>query len=121
MAIRDTPYPPLWHKELLKKKARWEKERLKTLERVEAVLEQLEKMYHWKDAYIFGSITGKTAFRSSSDVDVALAGLNKLDLYSFVGDISMLMNRPVDVVRLEECGFAESIVKRGVKWTKKNS
>ena len=94
---------------------------METLDRVEAALEQLEKLYHWDDIYIFGSITDKAAFRPSSDVDIALAGLNKLDLYAFVGDISMLMNKPVDVIRLEECRFAKSIVKRGVRWMKKNN
>ena len=112
-------YPPIWHKELLKKSARQEKDRLKTLKEVETALDELEKKYHWDEAYIFGSLCGKKEFRQTSDVDIALMGLNKFDLYALVGDISLRLNRQVDVVRMEECGFSKSIISRGIKWTKK--
>jgi predicted nucleotidyltransferase len=69
--------------------------------------------------YIFGSLIRPGRFRHESDVDVAVRGLNKFKHFVFVGDLSMLLERSVDVIGLEECPFTASIVSKGLKWRKK--
>ena len=95
--------------------ANLEKLRNRLIDEVKNVLEKLEKKYRWDEAYIFGSLIQKNKFQSHSDVDIALLGLNKFDHYAFVGDISEMLNREVDVIRLEECQFSESIIHKGIR------
>jgi len=52
-------------------------------------------------------------------VDIAVSGLNKFALFAFVGDLSSLLGRSVDVVMLKECSFADTIASKGMKWQKK--
>jgi hypothetical protein len=93
-----------------------EKHRLSVLEAVFAALETLSDQYAWEEAYLFGSLTRPGCFGPESDVDIAIAGLNKFDHYALVGDISNLLDRTVDVVRLEECPFAAKIAREGISW-----
>ena len=113
------PYPQLWYRHRAHKKQRLEKARRQLVAQVKTALDTLGRRYRWDEAYLFGSITRPHRFGPASDVDVALCGLNPLDHYAFVGDISALLNRNVDVVRLEECPFASTIVNKGVKWVRK--
>ena len=54
------------------------------------------------------------------DIDIALLGLKKHDYYEFIGEISDLLNRRVDVVLLEECRFAQLIKEKGKKWSRES-
>ena len=92
---------------------------MNTIDAIKKALNHLAKRYTWNDAYIFGSVTNTGRYGSASDVDIALSGLNKLDYFAFIGDISELLNRRVDVIRLEECHFSQSIISKGIKWTRK--
>ena len=96
-----------------------EQKRKRTTHEIDHALEKLMKRYSWDEAYIFGSVAKTGKFHSGSDVDIALSGLNKFDYYAFVGDISELLNKRVDVVLLEECSFRRSIMKKGIKWRPK--
>ena len=96
-----------------------ERDRRRLLARVMEALDQLSRDYGWNEAYVFGSLTRPGRFRPESDVDVAVSGLNKFALFAFVGDLSSLLGRSVDVVMLEECPIAEAIISKGVKWQKK--
>jgi len=96
-----------------------ERNRRRQLGRVMEALDQLTGDYRWEELYIFGSLIKPARFHPESDVDVAVRGLSKFDHFAFVGDLSMLIERPVDVVLLEECPFAEAIVSKGLKWQKK--
>jgi hypothetical protein len=49
-------------------------------------------------------------------VDIAVKGLPKNEYYRFVADISSLLERPVDVIELENCAFRETIEMRGSRW-----
>ena len=60
----------------------------------------------WSDEILEGR------FRQNSDIDIAVLGLKKYDYYKFIGEISDLLNRRVDVVLLEECAFAHFIKKK---------
>jgi predicted nucleotidyltransferase len=112
-------YPPVWYQERQRKYHQLEKARLNTIDAIKKALNHLEKRYIWDDAYIFGSVTSTGRYRSASDVDIALSGLDKFDYFAFIGDISELLNKRVDVVRLEECRFSQSIISKGIKWTRK--
>ncbi len=94
-----------------------EQHRQRMIHDVDQALKKLNKRYSWDEAYIFGSVVKTGKYRPGSDVDIALSGLNKFDYYAFVGAISELLNRRVDVVLLEECRFSRSIMEKGIKWS----
>ena len=101
--------PSLWHKAYLKRLADQEKLRILILGKVDKALKILEKKYKWNKAYLFGSVAQKEKFGRSSDIDLAIDGLNSLDHYVFTGEISELLDKSVDVVLLEECPFADTV------------
>jgi predicted nucleotidyltransferase len=119
MKPKSTKYPPAWYQGRQRKYHQLEQKRLNTIDAVREALNQLKERYTWDDAYIFGSVTNTGRYGSASDVDIALSGLNTLDYFAFIGDISELLNKRVDVVRLEECRFSQSIISKGIKWTRK--
>ena len=112
-------YPKIWFNSQKMAVKRNETVRKDAEKAVSNALEILYPKYKWNAAFLFGSIMKKEHFGSRSDVDIALWGLNSSDYYAFVGDVSELVNRPVDVILLEECPFAEAIVQKGKKWTPK--
>ena len=116
---KNSAIPARWHKATLERAAEREKLRMRILDQIDSALTTLEKKYHWNDTYLFGSVAQKGKFRRNSDIDIALSGLNKLEHYAFTGEISELLDRPVDVVLLEECIFTESIKEKGLKWNRK--
>lgn len=111
----------LWIESLQARNKVREKERIKVLRQVETALETLAESYSWDAIYIFGSLTKECRFAEKSDVDIAIKGLNKFEHFSFVGDISALLGRPVDVIRLEDCHFSDSIISGGVRWISKSA
>ena len=117
--VKTATFPHLWHKSILKKQADQEKMRITDLQQVEDTLRTLEKKYQWDEAYLFGSIVLEGRYRQKSDIDIALLGLKKYDYFKFIGEISDLLNRRVDVVLLEECHFAQFIKEKGIKWNPK--
>ena len=106
----------LWAQCRKERKASLERQRLAVLKEVPAALEALSRKYAWEEAYVFGSLTRPGRFGPESDIDIAVAGLDKLVHYAFVGDIFNILNRSVDVVRLEDCPFAQKIVREGMPW-----
>ena len=112
-------FPARWHKSILKRQADQEEMRIALIEKINRVLSKLEKKYYWDEAYLFGSVAQKGKFRRNSDIDIAVSGLNSLEHYAFTGEISELLDKRVDVVLLEECRFAKSIKKKGLKWNRK--
>lgn len=120
---RETPKArfALWER-LKEERARdRERDRLTLLTKVMEALDRLSRDYKWREAYVFGSLTRPGRFRAESDVDIAVRGLDKFALFAFVGDLSSLLGRDVDVVVLEECPFAETIVSKGFKWQKRET
>jgi predicted nucleotidyltransferase len=119
-SAKTTKFPDLWCKSILKKQADQEKMRIAALQQVEEALRCLEKKYRWDEAYLFGSIVLEGKFRRNSDIDIAVSGLEKFEYYEFIGEISDLLNKRVDVVLLEECHFEHFIKEKGIKWNRKN-
>ncbi|MBI9084256.1 MAG: hypothetical protein JEZ11_11705 [Desulfobacterales bacterium] len=109
----------LWIAAQKKRKREKEAFRLTVLRELDDALKSLETEYAWTDLYLFGSVTKDGRFGESSDVDIAIKGLGKNHFYAFVGELSSILNRSVDVVNLEECGFSEKIIAGGLKWNPK--
>jgi len=114
-----TKIPQLWYEALRRRKAECEEIRLKLMRDLGEVLESLKERYSWQEVYFFGSVVRRGCFTRRSDVDIAILGLDAIDYYAFVGDVSERLNRRVDVVRLEECRFARSVMRTGVLWRSK--
>ncbi len=89
------------------------------LSRLDKALRVLSEKYFWHGIFIFGSVTRDGAFRENSDVDIGIEGLDPLQHHEFVGELSRLLERDVDVVLLEECGFGDRIKEKGLKWLMK--
>ena len=109
----------LWLQSARQQEKELERTRKRVLRELDEALETLTERYTWETLYVFGSLIKEGGFTPRSDVDIVLGGLNKFDYYAFVGDISSLLNRTVDVINLEECPFVNSVISRGVKWTSK--
>ena len=118
--VKTTTFPDLWYRNILKKQSDREKMRIADLQQVQDTLRSLENKYKWDEAYLFGSIVLEGRYRKKSDIDIALLGLKKHDYYEFIGEISDLLNRRVDVVLLEECRFAQLIKEKGKKWSRES-
>ena len=118
--VKTATLPDHWLKSVLKKQADQEKMRIAALQQVEEALSCLQKKYRWDEAYLFGSIVLAGRFRRNSDIDIAVSGLEKFDYYEFIGEISDLLNKRVDVVLLEECHFEQFIKEKGIKWSRKS-
>ena len=116
---KESALPSLWHRAVLERQVELEELRISVLKKINNALKSLEKKYYWDEAYLFGSVAQKGKFKRNSDIDIAISGLNKLEHYSFTGEISELLDKLVDVVLLEECIFAQSIKEKGLKWNHK--
>jgi len=90
------------------------------MEATEDALALLSQRYAWDEVFIFGSVIQSGRFSKRSDVDIGIRGLNKFLHYQFVADISSLLDRDVDVIRLEDCDFSDVIIRRGIPWNPKN-
>jgi len=107
-----------WKNACLENEKEKERVRLSVLEEVNKALYEISLVYEWKEVFIFGSIIKPGQFSSRSDVDIGIGGLNKFLHYRLVADLSGILDRSVDVVRLEDCSFAEVIRTRGRRWKK---
>jgi predicted nucleotidyltransferase len=106
----------LWEKGIQDKLERNEVQRKEMLSKIESVLHQLSKRYTWQEIYVFGSVVRDRGYQQGSDVDFAVKGLPKGDLYRFVGELSDSLACSVDVVPLEETRLRERILEEGVPW-----
>jgi uncharacterized protein len=109
----------IWERSHSRKIKEREELRHSVLSRLNGALEILSDQYSWTEVFIFGSVIRKGAFHENSDVDIGIQGLYPLRHYAFVGELSGLLERDVDVVLLEECGFADRIKEKGLKWSAK--
>ncbi len=105
----------------LRKKQRENEEiRRQTLQRVLDMLPQLAAKYRFNRAYVFGSLTKRGRFRSYSDIDIAIEGLDNEDYFKVMADLSDRLGREVDVIQLEKHRLQKRIVESGIEWNKKS-
>jgi predicted nucleotidyltransferase len=114
---KKEPFDPyIWRQNRHRQKQSYEKIRISILGQICEALTALSHQYGWEEVYVFGSVIQPGRFQPRSDIDIAIKGLDKFQLYSFISDISSSLQRDVDVIALEECPFSEFIIKKGVKW-----
>lgn len=111
--------PDLWIRARERRGKEREALRLEVLDRLDQALSALIEKYQWTECYLFGSVVSPGRFGPESDVDIAVGGLAKQDLYRFVGDISSVLERDVDVVVLEESRIAEILRRKGKPWSQR--
>jgi predicted nucleotidyltransferase len=109
----------IWRRASIGRRKWREQQRLRAVDEVNKALQELSIRYKWEEVYLFGSITKPNQFGEHSDIDIGIKGLEKFLQYRFISDLSGLLERAVDVVRLEDCTFSEAIESRGTQWKKK--
>ena len=68
--------------------------------------------------YVFGSLTAPGRFNDRSDIDIAFEDeLPTLNSWQLTAELMERLKRPVDVVILRNCRFAEKIRREGERWT----
>ncbi|MGB8701610.1 MAG: nucleotidyltransferase domain-containing protein [Thermosynechococcaceae cyanobacterium] len=72
--------------------------------------------YGFESGYVFGSVTQAGKFAEDSDIDVAIDSMSQGEPFRMAGDLSLVLNREVDVVPLDRCHFADHVRQLGVKW-----
>jgi predicted nucleotidyltransferase len=105
-----------WRERLADERRAREERRKLMLGRLWEALTALEVTYCWREAFAFGSLARPGAFTRRSDVDVAVGGLAPNLHYRAVGELSHRLGIDVDLVRLEECRFADKIRSEGIAW-----
>lgn len=103
---------------LLNKRFQQEKERQLLLNKTLEWLEEFGAKYGIKQAYIFGSVTESNRFHDQSDIDVAVEQVNPEYFFSAISVLSEHLGRDVDIIRLNQCHFANRIRQQGIPWTK---
>jgi len=102
---------------LEKQRESWEKERQQVVSHVLRLLDQWGPVYGIRRAYLFGSVARPRRFQPVSDIDLAVEQIDRLSLFQAIGHLSSEIGRPVDLVELADCPFADKIRREGILWT----
>ncbi|MFW5961057.1 MAG: nucleotidyltransferase family protein [Desulfohalobiaceae bacterium] len=105
--------PSIWLQARKRSVETRERYRRQMLEEVHAVLQSFAEKYYWDELFLFGSLISPGRFRSDSDIDIAVSGLDKHAFLPFIAELSRELGREVDVVRLEESKVSDSIRRQG--------
>jgi len=97
-----------------------ERERQRVIKRILRLLDQWGPDYGIQRAYLFGSVARPGRFRPDSDLDLAVEQIDHLVFFKAIGEFSSEIGRPVDLVELEQCHFADKIRQEGIPWTQSN-
>lgn len=104
----------LWERLQEERAAQREQERLQTLDRAVALLQQYFASKQVDAVYLTGSVLEKGRFYPFSDIDVAVEGLKEDYLRTMV-DLEHLLDRDIDLIELEKCPFRDAILQRGLR------
>ncbi len=104
-----------------RRRRRQERDRRRTLHRLLRLLDVHSAELEISEAYVFGSVTETGRFREDSDIDIAVEDLDAEPFFRAMSLLSAALDRPVDLVRLRECHFADRIGERGMRWTRTSS
>ncbi len=94
-----------------------EQERRQVVARLLSLLDRWGPVYGIRRAYLFGSVAHPGRFRSDSDVDLAVDQIDPLSFFRAWGRLSGDLGRPLDLVEMAHCPFANKIRREGIKWT----
>ncbi|EAZ91796.1 nucleotidyltransferase family protein [Crocosphaera chwakensis] len=95
-----------------------EKERQLILKKTQKWLDKYASDYGIKKAYIFGSVTYPNKFHQDSDVDLAVEEINPEKHFLAISLLSTYLEREVDIIKLNQCHFANRICEKGILWMK---
>ena len=95
-------------------KQRRESERNHALQQVVRALN--DAPIYLQEAYLFGSILVPGAFGAQSDVDIAIHETEPRTYFRLKSYLEHTIGREVDLIELERCRFADSILRKGRLW-----
>lgn len=101
---------------LAQKRARREALRHDTTASLRAALVSLPAQY--AAVSVFGSILRPGRFGEDSDIDLAFEGLSDSDYFRAKCYLEDVLQRPVDVLQIENHRLREMVFKKGVRWTR---
>ena len=107
---------PLVEQAREQKKQEREKIRKKTVDKTISLLKTLREEIPFEQAYLFGSVARPYHFKKDSDVDIAFEGLDERDTEKLTAKLSLNLERPVNVVHLQEVHFSDKIQREGIQW-----
>lgn len=80
--------------------------------------ESLSELVPGQKVILFGSLTKPGIFNDRSDIDLALESEPpQMDAWRLTAELMERLGRPVDVVLLDSCRFAQRIRREGEQWT----
>ncbi len=94
----------------------WEEERRQVVTRLLELLDRWGPALGIRQAYLFGSVARPGRFYPDSDVDLAVEQIDDQAFLQAVAWFSGELGRPVDVVELADCPFADRIRREGIPW-----
>ena len=94
----------------------WEEERRQVVARMLELLDRRGPALGIRRAYLFGSVARSGCFHPDSDVDLAVEQIADEALFQAMAWFSGELGRPVDVVELADCPFADEIRREGIPW-----
>ncbi|MEN3185298.1 MAG: nucleotidyltransferase domain-containing protein [Atribacterota bacterium] len=104
----------LWKRLQEERLLQQERERMKTQSQTISLLRAYFSRKRVREVYLTGSLLREGKFLPSSDVDVAVLGLQE-DYFKTLAELEHLLDRSVDLIELEGCLFRDDIVKRGLR------
>ncbi len=112
---------PLLDARLAREKKQNEADRLQLLKSAMEWLCAHSATYGITRGYVFGSVTEPGRFTRRSDIDMAVDTWNTGNICGLMGDLSLHLNRDVDIVPLDQCHFADKIRRQGMPWSVNDS
>lgn len=68
-----------------------------------------------KSVYITGSLIHPDRYHENSDIDIAVTGMPESSYFTCLFELSMLLNKDVEIIELENCRFRQKIESTGLK------
>ena len=118
--ITSAKHKELARKKLLEREENVRRENAKLAQRAscdaEAIIAFIASHYRPSRIYQWGSLLRPGAFRSFSDIDIAIEGIVDAErFFALLGDVEKLTHFPLDIVQLEkiEPEYADDIRRNG--------
>ena len=95
-------YKKGWDRREAKEKKEAEKERKEALRSAKYVSEILAKQFNVNKVILFGSALQPGYFTRHSDIDIAVAGLEKTRYFEALGELMLKCDRAIDLKPIED-------------------
>jgi predicted nucleotidyltransferase len=112
----DSSQFKLWEATLQRRRAANEAQRHRIVADLLAWLDMHGADFGIKEVWIFGSATRPNQFGAYSDVDLALVGDPNVQQFQIMSALSLALDRDIDVILLDDCPFASTIIREGIQW-----